>query len=473
MAVTSRRTLLKTAALGLTGAAFACGPLAAGRGAGTAPFLDDVQRRTFRFFWETTNRDNGLAPDRWPTRSFASIAATGFALTAFAIGAERGFVARPAAAARVLRTLRFLAEAPQGDAATGMAGYRGFFYHFLDPVGGTRFGRVELSTIDTALLLAGALFAKGYFDRPAERAIGELADRLVDRVDWRWAMPRAPLIALGWHPESGFIAQDWVAYNEAMLVYLLALGAPADPAPPESWAAWLAPAAGKWRAWEGVPHLVFPPMFGHQYSHIWVDFRGIRDSFGRAHGLDYFENSRRATLAQRAYAIRNPMGWRGYGPDQWGLTACDGPADIVLRTGGRERNFHSYSARGPGEFDDGTIAPTAAGGSVPFAPEICVPALEAMARRHGPELYGAYGFADAFNPSFDDPSVPTRHGRVVRGKGWYDSDRLGIDQGPILAMIENHRSNLVWRVMREDPIIRRGLQRAGFTGGWLAARSAA
>jgi hypothetical protein len=252
-----------------------------------------------------------------------------------------------------------------------------------------------------------------------------------------------------------------------MLVYLLALGAPADPAPPASWAAWLAPAARQWRNVEGVPHLAFPPMFGHQYSHIWADFRGIRDSFGRAHGLDYFENSRRAAFAQRAYAIRNPMGWRGYGSDQWGLTACDGPADVALRTGGAERRFRSYAARGPGDYDDGTIAPTAAGGSIPFAPEICIPALAAMARRHGAELYGDYGFADSFNPSFDDPSVPTRHGRVVRGKGWYDSDRLGIDQGPILAMIENYRSGLVWRVMREDPVLRRGLLRAGFTGGWL------
>jgi len=472
---TSRRSFLAAGALAALAAG--CAPLpaspVASSGGGEDAFLDDVQRRTFRFFWETSAGDNGLALDRWPTRSFVSIAATGFALTAFAIGAQRGFVDRPAAAARALRTLRFLAEAPQGDAPRGMTGHRGFFYHFLDPATGTRFEKTELSTIDTALLLAGALFAKGWFDRPEERAIGELADRIFDRVDWRWAMPRPPLIALGWHPETGFLTHDWVAYNEAMLLYVLALGARQSPAPEGSWSAWLAPAAGQWRAVEGIPHLPFPPLFGHQYSHIWVDFRGVRDSFCRAHDIDYFENSRRATLAQRAYAIRNPMGWTGYGADQWGLTACDGPADAELVIAGRKRSFRSYSARGPGEYDDGTIAPTAAGGSVPFAPEICIPALQAMAYRHGEALYGPLGFADSFNPSFADPALPARHGRVIPGKGWYDTDRLGIDQGPILAMIENHRSGLVWNVMRGDPVIARGLKRAGFTGGWLAGSAAA
>jgi hypothetical protein len=469
VAGTTRRDVIGRSALGLAAAGVGAWPgraLLADR-PDRAPFLDEVQRRTFRYFWETTDAGNGLAPDRRPTRSFASIAATGFALTAFVIGAEREFVARSAAAARVLATLRFLAEAPQGDAPAGMTGYRGFFYHFLDPESGARFERTELSTIDTALLLGGILFAKGYFDRPSERGIGELADRIFARVDWRWAMPRTPLIALGWHPESGFMPRDWTAYNEAMLLYILALGAPGHPAPAQSWAAWLAPAANEWRIVENIPHLVFAPMFGHQYSHVWIDFRGIRDAFGRAHGLDYFENSRRATLAQQAYAVRNPMGWKGYGALQWGLSACDGPADVTIRTGRGERRFHSYSARGPGEFDDGTIAPTAAAGSLPFAPEICIPTLEEMVHRHGAALYGRHGFADAFNPSFTDETVPIRQGRVVSGKGWYDSDRLGIDQGPILAMIENHRSGLVWRVMREDPIIRRGLVRAGFTGGWL------
>lgn len=459
--VISRRTLLKRSACA---AAVAAAPVAARpRGGRSDAFLHDVQRRTFRFFWETTNPANGLAADRWPTRSFASIAATGFALSALPVGVERGFVARRLAAERALTTLRFFAEAPQGPAATGMTGYKGFFYHFLDPATGARFGKTELSTIDTALLLAGALLVKNYFDRPAEKPIGELAAQLLARVDWAWAMPRAPLVTMGWHPETGFIAQDWKAYNEAMLVYILALGTGGRPAPAESWGAWLATAEPHWKSVEGIMHLAFPPLFGHQYSHVWIDFRGIRDAFCRAHGLDYFENSRRAVRAQHAYAIRNPMGWKGYGPLQWGLTACDGPADVTLAG----RAYRSYAARGPGEFDDGTIAPTAAGGSVPFAPEICIPTLEAMAHRHGAALYGPHGFADAFNPSFEDTSQPTRHGRVLAGRGWYDDDRLGIDQGPILAMIENHRSGLLWRLMRDEPVIRRGLVRAGFTGGWL------
>ena len=466
--VSSRRNFLK-AAIGLPALA-GCGryrsqPRSA---AGSDAFLEDVQRRTFRFFWETTSSENGLAADRWPTRSFASFAATGFALTAFAIGAERGYVERSAASGRVLRTLRFLAEAPQGEAPEGMTGHRGFFYHFLDPGTGARFQKTELSTIDTALLLAGALFAKGYFDRPSERAISELADLIFRRVDWAWSMKRPPLLALGWHPESGFLASDWTAYNEAMLIYILALGAPERPAPAASWPAWMATAAPQWSVVEGIPHLAFPPMFGHQYSHIWIDFRGIRDDFCRAKGIDYFENSRRAVLAQRAYAIRNPMGWKGYGANQWGLSACDGPADVTLEIEGRERSFRSYSARGPGEFDDGTIAPTAAGGSIPFAPELCVPALRAMAARHGEALYGPLGFVDAFNPTLANADLTPRHGRVLPGKGWYDTDRLGIDQGPILAMIENYRTGLVWQVMREDPIIRRGLARANFNGGWLS-----
>jgi hypothetical protein len=457
--VISRRAFVQAA----TAAAALRGHVAHAAG-GRAGFLDDLQRRTFRFFWETTNPDNGLAADRWPTKSFASIGATGFALAALAVGEARRFVPRAQAARRAMTTLRFLHDAPQGDAPAGMTGYRGFFYHFLDPATGRRFGRTEVSTMDTALLLAGALTVKQHFDRQEERAIGELADALLARVDWPWAMPRTPLIALAWHPETGFHPQDWKAHNEAMLLYVLALGVAERAAPPESWSAWLRTAPAQWRRVEGIPQLAFPPLFGHQYSHVWIDFRGIRDSFCRAHGLDYFENSRRAVIAQHRYAVRNPLGWKGYGPRQWGLTACDGPADATV--GGR--TFRSYSARGPGEFDDGTIAPTAAGGSIPFAPKICLPALVAMAKRHGPLLYDRYGFADAFNPSFEGAAGMPHHGTVVRGRGWYDTDRLGIDQGPILAMAENYRSGLLWRLMRREPAVRRGLQRAGFRGGWLA-----
>jgi hypothetical protein len=210
-------------------------------------------------------------------------------------------------------------------------------------------------------------------------------------------------------------------------------------------------------------------MFGHQYSAIWIDYRGIYDRFMYLQGFDYFENSRRAALAQRAYAIRNPLDWRGYGPNVWGLTASDGPANVTLPYRGEMRRFASYAARGVGlteNFDDGTLAPTAVISSLPFAPEIVVPAVKTLHSRYGRHIYGKYGFVDSFNPSFDY-DVPLVHGRRVRGLGWVATDYLGIDQGPIIAMIENYRSELIWRVMKRDPYLRRGLQRAGFEGGWL------
>jgi hypothetical protein len=332
---------------------------------------------------------------------------------------------------------------------------------------GARFETTELSTVDTALLLGGILFAKGYFDRPHEIEIRELAERIYARVDWSWAQARPPTIALGWDSEKGHLPYDWVGYSEAMLVYILALGSPTHALGRESWDAWSAGLPGDWGVEEGREFVRFPPLFGHQYSHVWVDFRGIRDAFMRGKGIDYFENSRRAVLAQRDYALRNPMEWNGYGSRMWGLTACDGPADVKLMVGGRQREFRTYSARGPGQFDDGTIAPTGVGGSVPFAPDLCIDTLIAMKADHGQALYREYGFIDALNLSVP-PSVELKHGEHVGGRGWYDGDYLGIDQGPILAMIENHRSGLIWDIMREDPHIRRGLDRAGFTGGWLS-----
>jgi hypothetical protein len=467
-AVTNRREFIQLGAMGLAAglAAPAFGRERPTGGADEA-FLDDLQRRTFRFFWETGNPENGLARDRWPRPSFASMAAVGFALTAYPIGVQRRFVTRRAGAARTLATLRFLANAPQGDAPAGMTGHKGFFYHFVDMERGARFERTELSTVDTALLLGGILFCRGYFDRPEELEIRELADRIHARVDWRWTQARPNRVALGWDPENGFLPYDWIARSEAMLVYILALGAPEHNLSPESWQLWSEGLPELWGREFGQDYLRYAPMFWHQYGHTWVDFRGIQDGFMRGKGIDYFENSRRATLAQAAYARANPMNWRGYGPSLWGLTACDGPADVTLRMNGAGRVFKSYSARGPHHFDDGTVSPTAVGGSVAFAPELCIPTLRAMRRDHGSDLYGHYGFLDALNPSFTDRSARLVHGRIVPGKGWYDTDYLGIDQGPILAMIENHRSGLVWQVMRGDPTVRRGLERAGFAGGWL------
>ncbi len=432
-------------------------------------FLNDLQQRTFGYFWDLTNPVNGLTPDRAPTRSFSSVAAVGFALTAYPIGVERGYITRSEARQRTLTTLRFMYRAPQGPAATGVAGYKGFFYHFLDMDTGHRFEQVELSTIDTALLLAGALFCGEYFDGsdPEEASIRAYADSIYRRIDWQWAMNNTPRVTMGWKPESGFIVHDWRGYNEAMLLYVLAIGSPTFPIAPETWTRWTE--TYQWGTFYGQAHVGFGPLFGHQYSHTWIDFRGIRDEYMRGRGIDYFENSRRATIAQRSYAIANPSQWKGYGPNIWGLTASDGPKDTTMTLDGRQRLFWTYTARAASfnEIrDDGTIVPTAAGGSIAFAPEIVIPALQAMRDTYGTNLYAQYGFLDSFNPTFD-VNVPVQHGRVVPGIGWFDSDYLGIDQGPILAMTENYRTDLIWREMRQQPAIILGLRRAGFTGGWL------
>lgn len=433
----------------------------------------DIERRTFQFFWDTTNDLNGLTPDRYPSRPFASIASVGFALTAYPIGVENGWVSRTQAVDRTLVTLKFFDEAKQGRAATGTAGNHGFFYHFLDMQTGHRYAPwVELSTVDTALLLGGVLFAQSYFtgDDPREKEIRERADRIYKRVDWPKMQERKPLLSMGWTPEGGMINHDWRGYNEAMLLYILALGSPTHPLKPDAWHAWTATYDEGWGVFMGQEYLSFGPQFGHQYSHVWVDFRGIRDEYMKNRGIDYFENSRRATYAQREYAIKNPMKWKDYGEDVWGLTASDGPQFTTQEYMGEQRQFRHYSARGAGlrdAFDDGTIAPTAALGSLPFAPEIVIPAAEAMFERYGEYIFSSYGFLDAFNPSFTY-DVPMKTGRLVPGGGWVASDYIGIDQGPILAMIANYRDDFVWKTMRENKYIRKGLEQAGFTGGWLA-----
>jgi hypothetical protein len=427
------------------------------------PFLAALEERTFRFFWETANPKNGLVPDRYPSTSFASIAAVGFALTAYPIGVERGYITRAQAGQRVLATLRFFVQAPN---------QHGFFYHFLNMKTGARANDSEISTVDTSLLLAGVLFCESYFERrdPQEMQIRRLADQLYRRVDWTWAQPRPPAIALAWTPEGGFTQLDWSGYNEAMLVYLLALGSPTHSVSPAAWTLWTSTYDKQWGTLYGQTYLSFAPLFGHQYTHVWVDFRGIRDAYMREHGLDYFENSRRATYTQRRYAIANPQHWQAYGRNVWGMTASDGPGPVSEPYLGKETPFLSYTARGVGVariVDDGTLAPAAAISSLPFAPEIVVPATLEMYHRFGASIYSSYGFLDAFNPSFP---VSTEQFRGLKGAGWVDRDYVGIDQGPIIAMIENYRSELIWRVMRGNPYLRQGLARAGFSGGWLEAR---
>ncbi len=459
----------KHAATAANHAATATHAATARHAAPNAAFLDTLEHRTFGFFWELSDPRTGLTPDRAPTHSFISVGAVGFALTAYPIGVERGYVSRARAAERVVRTLRFFWNARQDSAGSGITGYRGFFYHFLDPATGVRFEKVELSTMDTALLLAGALFCQSYFERRAapEPEIRALAESLYRRVDFRWAAIRPPTIALGWLPESGHLPYDWGGLNETMLLHILALGSPTHALGRDTWAAWTK--HYRWGTYYGEEHVGFAPLFGHQYSHVWLDLRGIRDSTMRARNLDYFENSKRATRAQRAYAMANPSGFAGYGAGLWGLTACDGPLDGKLEIGGRTREFHTYEARGASfteVTDDGTVSPAAAGGSIAFTPEIVLPTLLAMRARYGEAVFGRYGFVDALNPTLST-DVLVHHGRVVPGVGWFDTDYLGIDEGPILAMAENYRSGLVWRTMRRNPHIVRGLRVAGFTGGWL------
>ena len=438
------------------------------------PEVDELQQRTFRWFTHVTNRANGLTPDRWPTESFSSVAAVGFALTCWPIGVERGWISRAEARERTLTTIRFFHDLPQGPEATGVGGYKGFFYHFLDMRTGHRFGQTELSTVDTSLLVAGMLFAARWFDGDdaGEVEIRRLAQAVYDRIEWDWVMVRPNRISMGWHPETGFIEADWHVYNEGMLVLLLAIGSATHPVPTAVWDEWCSVYDRSWTDRWGPAHLHFPPMFGHQYSHMFVDYRGIRDRWTRAKAaeigdFDYFENSVRAVAAQRKYAVDNPMGWAGYSADIWGLTACDGPGDFKQVIDGREREFFSYSARGPGDRDDGTIAPTAAMASMPFAPAEVTACLKAIRARYGAGVYTEFGFLDSFNPTLTEHAGRLQHGRIVPGVGWVDGDYLGIDQGPIVIQIENHRSDIVWKAMRGEPNLTRGLKRAGFTGGWL------
>lgn len=432
------------------------------------PFsAEELQRRTFLYFWERAD-SLGQIPDRWPTKTFSSIAATGFGLSAYLVGIERGWVSREEAAQRVLHTLQTLLALPQGPDVEGTAGYRGFFYHFLDHERGRRYKDVELSSIDSGLLMAGILSCMTYFNggNPTEVAIRQTADSLYRRVEWDWMLGPNHRLSMGWRPEKGFISAEWFGYTEAMILYILALGSPTHSIPTSVWDAWTLNYA--WDEYQGQPHVQFGPLFGHQYSHVWVDFRGIQDRYMRQKGMDYAENSRRATLANRAYCIQNPRQFRGYSENIWGLTACDGPMEWVQRYGQALcvpedwkylRAYHARGAAGDYCEDDGTIAPTAAGGSVPFAPEVCLPALQVMWEMFYDSLVGPYGFKDAFNLTF------TAGGRLPNG--WFAEDYLGIDQGPILLMLENYRSGFLWDLMKKNPYIRAGLRRAGFSGGWL------
>ena len=423
-------------------------------------WLDTLERSASAYFRNESDAETGLVRDTNGPDAPATIAGSGFALCSHVVAAERGYVARDDAAERARRALRFLCDAPQGETADAI-GSHGFFYHFLDMRSGRRVGRCEVSTIDSTILFAGALTAAAYFDRETstEREIRSTADALYRRADWAWALHGGPIVSLGWRPRQGFLRYRWGGYTEALLLYILGLGSPSHPLPPTSYFEWMN--GYRWITLYGYEMLYAGPLFIHQLSHGWIDFRGIQDAYMRSRGIDYFENSRRATYAQREYAARNPRGFLGYDGDCWGITASDGPGPATRMVDGVRRRFWHYRARGvPNGPDDGTLSPWAAVASLPFAPEIVIPSVRAVQQRY-PELERDYGFAGSFNPTF-----PSATGGPA---GWVSPVHYAINQGPVVLMIENFRSELIWRLMRHCPYVATGLRRAGFEGGWLDA----
>ena len=393
-------------------------------------FLEDLERRSLRYFWEQADPNTGLVPDRARTggapldenhRNVASTAATGFGLTGLCIAAERGWIDRTQARERTRNTLRFF--------ATKAFEKYGWFYHWIDSRTGERRWNSEVSSIDTALLLAGVLTARQCFR--GDREIANLSTQIYERVDFRWMLNGDPLLlSHGWKPETGFLKPRWDTFSEDTLLYILAIGSPAHSISPASWYA-------LWRdryRYEG--HIYFTtigvPLFMHQYAHAWVDYRYRREL--RGDHIDYFENSISATLAHRAFCMNLSHEFPGYGPNIWGITASDS-AKGYLAWGGPPRDVAI----------DGTVVPSAAGGSLMFTPDLSVAALRAMRDKYGDKVYGRYGFVDAFNPA----------------TGWVDSDVIGINVGIMLLSAENARTGNIWRWFMDNREFPRALAKVG------------
>jgi hypothetical protein len=418
--------------------------------------LERLQGAAFSYFLEYVDPVTGLIADTSRLDSPASIAVVGFALSCYPIGVERGWIARADAASRTLKVLRFFWNSLQSaDADADVTGYRGFYYHFLDMRTGRRVWKCELSLIDTTLLLAGILTAAAYFTASAadELEVRELAEGLYRRIDWRWAQNGGTTVAQGWKPECGFLNAGWEGYSEATILYVLGLASPTFALSPSSFGGWTS--TYQWENIFGYEFLYAGPLFVHLFSHAWIDFRGIQDEFMREKGCDYFENSRRAVSVQREYAARNPHGFVGYGANFWGISAGDGPGNEILRESGRDRRFFGYTDRGvPFGRDDGTIAPWGMLAALPFSPPSGLTAVRRMMERHSNICVGDR-MSSSFNPSLIDQG------------GWISEGYYGLDQGIVVMMIENHRSGLIWKLMRSCPHIATGLRRAGFEGGWL------
>ena len=410
--------------------------------------LDLVSRQAFTFFERHLNPANGLVADSSRPHSPASVAAVGMALSCYPVAVQRSWWPRARALELTLNTLRFFANSTQ-SAAPDASGHQGLFYHFLDMKSGKRAWKCELSSIDSALLFAGILTAGAYFDldTPGEREVRERAEMLFARANWKWMCDGGEAVSLGWKPGRGFLPYHWSGYNEGLLISILGLGAPIHSLPRENYTKWCS--TYKWKTIYGYSYLYAGPLFIHQFPQMWLDLRGVRDEYMRDHNSDYFENSGRATYVQREYARRNPRGWRGYDENNWGVSASDGPGPQSREYNGKLRQFYGYAARGvPFGADDGTLAPWSALASLPFAPEIVMSYLERLVRENA-------NFEATWNPSFED--------------GWHDATRLAINQGPLITMIENHRSGLIWELLRGSAVIKRGLRRAGFAGGWVRA----
>jgi hypothetical protein len=397
-------------------------PVASSFSAADEQLLEEIERTAFRYFWETGDPVTGLVKDRSRAdgpdkRKVASIAATGFGLTALCIAEQRDFFPADEIRERVLTTLRFLAER--------MTHEHGFFFHFVDATTGERIWKCELSSIDTAILLCGVLACRQHFNDPEIR---ELSRRIYERVDWRWMLDGGSTLSHGWKPESGFLRSRWDEYCELMMLYLLALGSPTYPIPAEAWAAW----SRKPAEYAGVRYIGGNlPLFVHQYSHAWFDFRDRQDA-----NANYFENSVAATRAHQRFCASLNSRFPSFDSEVWGITASDSA-----------RGYVAWG--GPPEVGplDGTLVPCAAGGSIPFLPNESILALRRMRERFGDKIWQRYGFVDAFNPH----------------TGWTNPDVIGIDVGITMLMAENARTEFVWRTFMKNPEMERAFQKAGFT----------
>ena len=383
-------------------------------------FLDELEKAEFQFFWEQASPQTGLVKDRCNVRTtdktvVASIAATGFGLTALCIGEKRGWMSPREAGARVLTTLRFLWKT--------LPNHRGFFFHFADVNTGERLWDSEVSSVDTAILLCGVLTCREHFRSPEIR---RLALAILDRAEWGWLAEDTPLLSHGWMPEIGFLPSRWQDYSELMMMYLLGMGSSNRPLKAQTWTAWKRVTF----EYDGLHYIgSFAPLFVHQYSQAWFDFRNKRDQY-----TDYFQNSITATEAHRLFCLELGKQFPDYSDDLWGITASDSPSGYVVWGG--------PPAIGP---IDGTVVPGAAGGSLPFLPQATLRVLRNIRTRYGDQAWSKYGFVNAFNPLTK----------------WFDTDVIGIDTGITLLMAENLRTGFVWNTFMKNPEAQRGMERAG------------